>query len=190
MEQGAGADGERLARAIAAGDRRAEHDLVERFQRGVRIILRRAGASPAALDDLEQEVFRLAIVRLREGALQDPARLAGFMAGIARNVGLRSVRERVRHPAAGAGVAVQDSPAERDDPLGELLGREQATLVRQVLDELGGERDREVLRRLYLLGEPRERICAALGLAPRQLDHVLSRARQRYRALYQRKFTE
>jgi DNA-directed RNA polymerase specialized sigma24 family protein len=121
--------------------------------------------------------------------LRDPARLAGFMAGIARNVGLGSVRERARHPsdATPHDRDVDPSPAERPGPLGELLGREQATLVRQVLEELAGERDREVLRRLYLLGEPRERICAELGLDPRQLDHVLSRARQRYRALYRRR---
>jgi RNA polymerase sigma-70 factor, ECF subfamily len=189
MEHGEATDGAALAKAIASGDRRAEHELVERFQRGVRVILRRAGALPAALDDLEQEVFRAAIVELRAGALRDPARLAGFVAGLARNVGLGSLREQGRHPVAAqaAGDGPPDAAEARPDPLGDLLAQEQAALVRQVLSELDAERDREVLRRLYLLGEARERICSDLGLDRRQLDHVLSRARQRYRVLYERR---
>jgi RNA polymerase sigma-70 factor (ECF subfamily) len=176
-----------LATAIVAGDRVAEQELVERFRRGVRVILRRAGARPESLDDLAQETFRLALSRLREGALRDPARLAGFMAGLARNVGLGSRREQLRHPVAREAPKDDLGEAEARGPLGELLDREQAALVRQVLEELGGERDREVLRRTYLLGEPKELICAELGLDTRQLDQVLSRARARYRALYERR---
>jgi RNA polymerase sigma-70 factor (ECF subfamily) len=189
MEHGEAVDCAALAKAIASGDRRAEQQLVERFQRGVRVILRRAGVPPATLDDLEQEVFRAAIVELRSGALRDPSRLAGFVAGLARNVGLGSLRERGRHPLAAQAVGdgAPDAAEARPDPLGDLLAQEQAALVRQVLSELDTKRDREVLRRLYLLGEGRERICSDLGLDRRQLDHVLSRARQRYRVLYERR---
>ena len=47
------------------------------------------------------------------------------------------------------------------------------------------ERDREVLLRYYLAEENSSRICADLGIDAEHFYRVLSRARQRYRQLFE-----
>jgi DNA-directed RNA polymerase specialized sigma24 family protein len=64
-----------------------------------------------------------------------------------------------------------------------LLARENAALVRQVLQELGNERDRQILLRFYLAEDDKERIAGDLGLSGLQFNRVLHRARQRYKEL-------
>ena len=57
--------------------------------------------------------------------------------------------------------------------------------MRQVLAELGTERDREVLFRFYIAEQSSERICADLQLSAEHLYRVLHRARARYRKLFE-----
>ena len=56
--------------------------------------------------------------------------------------------------------------------------------MRQVLDELPVERDRQLLRQFYLRQESKERICADHGLTSLQFNRVLHRARERFRELW------
>jgi len=70
-----------------------------------------------------------------------------------------------------------------EGPLTGLLARENAALVRQVLAELGNERDRQILLRFYLAEEDKERIAGDLALTGLQFNRVLHRARQRYKEL-------
>jgi RNA polymerase sigma-70 factor (ECF subfamily) len=56
--------------------------------------------------------------------------------------------------------------------------------VRQVIRELGTERDRDILLRFYIAEEDKERISADFGLTSLQFNRVLHRARERYRELY------
>lgn len=75
-----------LAERIRAGDTPAEKQLVERYSRGVRIILRNAGADRSIEDDLHQETFRIALEKIRKGDVRDPSMLSGFIASLARNL--------------------------------------------------------------------------------------------------------
>src|SRR5262245_36684726 len=75
-----------LVQRIAAGDAAAETALVQRYSRGLLYLLRRLGASPELADDLHQETFRIILERLRRRGLEEPAGLAGFLRGTARNL--------------------------------------------------------------------------------------------------------
>jgi RNA polymerase sigma-70 factor (ECF subfamily) len=70
--------------------------------------------------------------------------------------------------------------------LAQLLQKEKAGVVRQVLGELYSQRDREVLYRFYVAEEDKEQICIDLGLSSLHFNHVLFRARERFRNLYQK----
>jgi hypothetical protein len=70
-----------------------------------------------------------------------------------------------------------------ESPLGGLLARENAAVVRQVLHQLGNERDRQILLRFYIAEEDKDRISADYGLSSLQFNRVLHRARQRYKEL-------
>lgn len=171
-----------LAERIQSGDSSAERAFIERFSRGVRAILRRA-TEGTAVDDLYQETFRIALERIRGGALRDPAQLAGFVAALARNLAIEHFR-RGRHVLPGGAELLEQMEAPASNPVDILSQREEAECVRRVLEELPVERDREVLRRYYLTADDGELICHDFGLTRLQLNRVLYRARERFRALW------
>ncbi len=172
-----------LVERIRAGDALAETELVERFTRGVRAILRLAGREPALVDDLHQETMRILLERIRAGAVRDPAQLAGFVASLARNLATEHFRQlRRTEPRGEAILQLLEDPSPSAYEVAVLT--EQAALVRRILEELPIERDRDVLRRFYLGQDSKDRICADYGLSSLQFNRVLHRARDRFRELW------
>ena len=174
-----------LADRIRAGEVAAERELVERYSRGVRVILRNAGANASAVDDLHQETFRVALEKIRRGELRESAGLSGFMSSLARNLATDHFR-RGREPRTNDPAPLETVHSSELGPLDRIVASEQARCVRQVLEELRIERDREILRRFYLSSEAKEKICEDWGLSSLQFNRVLYRARERYRELYEK----
>ncbi|HYG63231.1 MAG TPA: sigma-70 family RNA polymerase sigma factor [Thermoanaerobaculia bacterium] len=175
-----------LVRRIGEGDTRAEGELVERYSRGLLYMLRRRAGDPALADDLHQETFRIVLERLRRQGIEDPARLSGFILQTARNLFLGDYRKKTRR---GEGHDVEESPEPADPAPGQLTGvlrREEAARVRQVLAEMGTDRDRQILFRFYIAEEDKEAICADLGLSSLHFNRVLFRARERFKSLMTR----
>jgi RNA polymerase sigma-70 factor (ECF subfamily) len=124
------------------------------------------------------------IEKLRRGELREPAKLPGFLAQIARSLTIEHYRKIQRRKTEPDSDAIAEVKASGSGPLSELLTREDAGLVRQVIRELGTERDRDILLRFYIAEEDKERISADFGLSSLQFNRVLHRARERYRELY------
>jgi RNA polymerase sigma factor (sigma-70 family) len=169
-----------LAERIRAGDAAAERELFLRFHTGVRAIIVRVTGSFSAAEDLSQETFVVTLKRLRATSLGDPAKLAAFVAQVARNLAIAHVRKERRRCTDTAG----DDMAEIVDG---SLSQEAcvdaqacARAVREWLSELRSDRDREILRRHYLKDEDKDVICRELGIAPATFNVVLYRARQRF----------
>ena len=169
-----------IVQRIVDGDRTAEAELVARYARGIRLIISRASSDRSAIDDLCQDTFRITLEKVRRGEVRDPDRLSGFICSVARNL----VVDHFRRAARTADAAIPDTPDPAPDPLDRLLARERAKSARAVLDELGSERDRQILLRFYVAGDSKEDICADFGLSSLHFNRVLFRARERYRELY------
>jgi RNA polymerase sigma-70 factor, ECF subfamily len=169
---------------LRAGDLKAESALLARFARPVRLLLDRHTSGRPEAEDLFQDVFRLALEKLRRGELREPDKLPGFLAQIARSLAIEHYRKLGRRKTDTDSDALLAAPATGEGPLAELLDRENAALVRTVLGELGTPRDREVLLRVYLTEDDKDRIAADHGLTSLQLNRVLHRARQRYKELF------
>jgi RNA polymerase sigma-70 factor (ECF subfamily) len=179
-------DPAQLVARIREGERAAEAELVERYTRGVSIILRRLAGTSSVADDLYQEVFLRAVQKIRAGEVRDPERLSGFICGLARNLAIDYFRRSAPEKAfdeTRAGLSVPD-PA--PGPLAHVLHLEDSTNIRQVMSELPSHRDRQVLYRFYLNEEDKENICTDLKLTSLQFNRVLHRARERFRELYQK----
>ena len=58
-----------------------------------------------------------------------------------------------------------------------------------MIEELGNDRDRQLLFRFYVAEEDKDEIAADLGLSSLQFNRVLYRARQRYKELYLKRAT-
>lgn len=172
-----------LVARIRAGDAAAEEELVARFSTGILILLRRVTRDPTLSDDLHQETFEIALRRIRAGELREPEKLAPFLRQTAKNLALAAFRkgDRWRELDGEDGGAAPADP--EGGPLGRMLRGEAASLVRQVLADLGSARDREVLWRYYIAEEDREPICRDLGLHRTQFNVILFRARERFRNL-------
>jgi len=176
-----------LVERIRSGDREAEAEFVRRYLRGVGIIIRHACSDRSACEDLTQDTLRIALEKIRAGAVRDPERLSGFVASLARNLAIEHARKaKVRESPAGEEAGDLQDPAA--GPLDQLLQDERDAIVRQLLDELPAERDRAILRRYYLDEQDKDEICAALGLTREHFTRVLFRARQRYRESVERKY--
>jgi RNA polymerase sigma-70 factor, ECF subfamily len=181
----AGSETDLVAR-IRAGDQQAEAELVERYNYGLKVIIRREVSDTAVVEDLYQETFRIVLEKIRRGDVRDPERLAGFVRSVAKNLVIDYFRRAV-HQVKVTEVE-EAAPIFRAGPdqLEELLRKETADLVRQILEEMSNERDVQVLFRFYLAEDDKEKICADLGLTGPHFNVVLKRARDRFRALYQR----
>jgi RNA polymerase sigma-70 factor (ECF subfamily) len=176
-----------LVRRIVAGDRDAERELAQRYERGIRVMLARTTRDRHTRDDLFQETFRLAIEKIRRGDVREPDRLSGFIVALARNLAIdhyrRAAQARLR---AGDAAATAELPSGGEGPVEQLVRDDNARIVRQVLSEMHSPRDREILFRYYLDEQDKERVCADLGLTSVHFNRVLFRARERFRELYLR----
>jgi len=94
--QGEATEAAVLAARALAGDRAAEAQLCLRLAPAIRAFARRRLRSTEATGEFQQEVLLIFVEALRERRLEDPARVAGFVLGICRNLALDRVRERER----------------------------------------------------------------------------------------------
>jgi len=178
----------RLVARIRAGERAAEEELVERFSHGLLLMLRRLARNAALADDLHQETLALVLQKIRRGELREPERLAGFLRATARNLFIADRRKEARYGAFAEGeeeaIAAPEGAART--ALERAMAEEEAREVHRLLGELRYDRDRQVLLRFYLSDDPRDEICAELGIEPERFNQVVHRARERLRELWER----
>lgn len=149
-----------LVEAIRRGDPSAEERLIVAFQRPVLCMLTARTRDPEASRDLAQEALMAALKAIREGRLRQADRLAGFVAGTARNLALKYHRSRRVDP-----LPLEDAPEPpADPPWKQYEAAERVALVEQALDRLE-DAERQVMELTWLEGlEPRE-IAERLGLS-------------------------
>jgi RNA polymerase sigma-70 factor (ECF subfamily) len=131
-----------------AGERPAYGELVERFQPTVYALALSRLRNPSEAQELAQEAFVHAWVRLRQ--LRDPQCFAGWL----RQITVRMAINRLtrRGPVRGAGPEVLDNvPAAGSGPLDDLVRAELRDELRDGLDRLK-PLDRATLEAFYLRG--------------------------------------
>lgn len=190
MVSDAGPEAADLVHKIMAGDRRAESRLAERYGPGLSYLLRRLTGDPSLADDLRQETFRVILEKVRNGEVREPEKLAGFIRGTAKNLWTADYRKARRRPPADELDTVEEPVDPSPSALSRVLREEDRRHVRLLLGELRLDRDREILVRFHIAEEPKEEICEALGLSPRQFNVTLFRARQRFKELLHARYVD
>jgi RNA polymerase sigma-70 factor (ECF subfamily) len=170
-----------LTRRVQEGDSGAETEMVERYSRGLRFLLRRRTRDPELAEDLLQETWAVALERLRGDSIDDPARLAGFLSGVARHLALNELRKAGRQKTTANSTIVELIPDEDNNPIRQASRAEVCKHVQRLIGELGQQRDREILNSFYVLEQDKENICRKLGVDGTHFNRVLFRARQRLR---------
>ncbi|MEO8459586.1 MAG: sigma-70 family RNA polymerase sigma factor [Dokdonella sp.] len=174
----------RLSERIATCDVIAEREIWMRYAPGLRFLVRRQTGDDELAQDVVQETFQIALMQLREGRLENPDALSGFLRGIALKVMLRMRRAAGKEKPVGDGsLNEHDVADERQSPFARTLQNERRLLVRRVIEELPVARDRQMLWRYYVTEDDKDVICKQLELSVDHFDRVLHRARSRFAVL-------
>lgn len=173
----------RLVNRIIDGDTDAEEELVNRFGAGVFQIILRIVRNPPLAEDLSQDALITIIKKIREGAVEQPESLNAFVSSVARFHAIGQIRKIRRRGLSEDLEQAEQLPDPSPSRLEELQTSEQLAELRDLIWELI-PRYRELLLRFYIKEEPKDVICADLGMSSMQFDGVLHRARKRYKELY------
>ncbi len=175
---------EDLVRRIRCGDKDAENELCRRYRSRLVMTVRHASSAPEIADDLVQETMRVALVRLRREGLDQPGALLNFLRATAVRMVTAHFRKLSRQRTSLENDRLLEIADDAPDALSRLIGEEQHARVRNVIQHLHSERDRQILYRVYIAEEDRESIRRDLSLSEHHFNRVLFRARQRFRRLY------
>ena len=178
-------DAEGLVYAIHAGDMTAEDVLVRRFRPGLVAIARAHGAHAAQAEDIAQDTLIVVIERLRKRVLDKPKQLAAFCRRVCRYVQIGMSRAAAVKRYVDDEHAVESAESDEENPEDAHFREVICEEIRGMLAELS-ERDRDVLRRKFLHGEPTEVTMESLGLSRGQYHVIVHRALRRMRDILER----
>ena len=168
---------------LRSGDFRTQEHFVAYFSELIQLKLRARLRSPQAIEDVRQETFVRVFAALRSpGGIRQPERLGAFVNSICNNVLLEHYRSSSRSDS------LDDEPQnELPDPvmdvLGALAAKQMEEKVREILDEMP-ERDRRILREVFLEERDKDDVCRDFGVDRDYLRVLLHRAKQSFKSLY------
>ena len=183
---GAADDSGTLVSRIRNGDRVAERELVERYSRGLRALLRRYVQDEETAQDLHQDTFIVVICRLRDRGIDYPQYLKSFIRQTAINLAKDYFRKNARRQTEANTELVELASDMRQSLFDKIADEELLELVGQLVNELVVERDREILERFYFMNQDRSQICSALKLSGKHFYRVMFRARKRLKQLVEK----
>lgn len=144
-------------------------------------VLYHVGYNCPDVDDLVQETITRFLRASRAGQIRNTEEFGAFVNGVCRNVILEYRRRARREPILDN---ESQMPEQSIRPEADIIDMRDAINIG--LAELA-ERDRMILRCLYLEGKEKEEICREWRMTDSQFRVVLFRAKERFRRAYEMK---
>lgn len=138
-------------------------------------VLYHLGRGCADVDDLVQETLARFLRAEQRQQIRNTEEFGAFLNGVCRNVILEYRRRVRREPNVDADYVVPDAGVRPEAEIFELRDA-----IDNGLRDLA-ERDRAILRSLYLEGREKDDICKQWGMTDAQFRVVLFRAKERFR---------
>ena len=167
---------------LRSGDYRTQEHFSAYFGALIKIKLGSRLKSPEAIEDVRQETFARFFMALRDGKILQPDRLGSFVNSICNNVLLEHYRSAARSTSLDE-EEEKNFPALNVDLLGALSAKEREKKVREILEKLS-ERDRRLLREVFLEERDKDQVCRDFGVDREYLRVLLHRAKQAFKASY------
>jgi RNA polymerase sigma-70 factor (ECF subfamily) len=169
--------------SLRAGDPRTQEHFVGYFTELLHLKLRSRLKSPQAIEDVRQETFARVLTSLRkEGTLRQPERLGPFVNTVCNNVLFEYYRSSSRTQSLDQ-EGQPEYPATGVDVLRTVTTRQLNAKVREILLDLP-ERDRALLKAVFLDERDREEVCREFGVDREYLRVLLFRAKQEFKTEY------
>jgi RNA polymerase sigma-70 factor, ECF subfamily len=165
-----------------SGDCRTQEHFVSYFSQLIQLKLRSRLHSVDAVEDLRQEIFVRVFATLRspEG-LRKADRLGAFVNSVCNNVLLEHYRSSSRTTSIDDENDPVDIPDLRSDVLHGMMAQQTARSVQATLDDLS-ERDRRLLKEVFLEERNKDEVCRDFGVDRGYLRVLLHRAKQIFKS--------
>jgi RNA polymerase sigma-70 factor, ECF subfamily len=167
---------------LRSGDFRTQEHFVAYFSELIQLKLRSRLHSPQAIEDVRQETFTRVFAALRGDKIRQPDRLGAYVNSMCNNVLLEQYRSSSRSRSLDD-EEQKDFPATGVDVLGAVAAKQMGEKVREILEELP-ERDRRLLREVFLEERDKDEVCRDFGVDRDYLRVLLHRAKQSFKSLY------
>ncbi|HVU45160.1 MAG TPA: sigma-70 family RNA polymerase sigma factor [Terracidiphilus sp.] len=168
---------------LRAGDVRTQEHFAAYFTELLHLKLRSRLQSPHAIEDVRQETFARVLTSLRkEGALRRPECLGAFVNTVCNNVLFEHYRMSSRSQSLDE-EGQPELPAANADVLGMVAARQLKEKVREILLDMP-ERDRSLLKAVFLDERDRDEVCRERGVDREYLRVLLHRAKQNFKTAY------
>jgi len=166
------------------GDTQTQNHFVAYFGELIQKKLRSRVSSAAQVADLCQETFVRVFKMVRSDAgLRHPERLGPYVVSVCNHVLMEHYRGSSRETPLEEehGDTVPDNQS--IDPLDSAMSKQTVKIVRDVLEEMP-ERDRRVLKELFLEERDKDDICRDFGVDRDYLRVLVHRAKQAFKSQY------
>jgi RNA polymerase sigma-70 factor (ECF subfamily) len=172
-------------RRLTEGDPLISDHFCAYFGELIGLKLRARLRSADLLEDIKQETLLRVLKALRHGAgVEYPERFGAYVSAVCNNVMMEFLRNQGRHETLDGTAGPQDHSIDLDAP---LISAERKRRVEIVLAELP-EKDREILRMLFLEEQPREVVCRRFRVDAEYLRVLVHRAKGRFRNVFAKHF--
>ena len=166
------------------GDTQTQNHFVAYFGELIQKKLRSRVSSAAQAADLCQETFARVFKMVRsDSGLRHPERLGPYVVSVCNHVLMEHYRGSSREAPLEDEQADTVPDNQSIDPLNNVMGKQTVQIVRDVLEELP-ERDRRVLRELFLEEREKDDICRDFGIDRDYLRVLVHRAKQAFKSQY------
>ena len=179
---------EEYVRRLRAGDTRVQDHFVRYFTALIQIKLRSRLRSKDAIEDVRQETFTRFYAALHDDKILQPQRLGSFVNSICNHVLLEHYRNSTRDSSM-EDEQDKDFPAKNVDLLGWLAAQQTGKRIREILDQMP-ERDRRLLREVFLEERDKDEVCRDFGVSREYLRVLLHRAKESFKSLYRKNIGE
>jgi RNA polymerase sigma-70 factor, ECF subfamily len=168
---------------LRAGDQKTQEHFVAYFSALLKLKLRSRLRSSHAIDDVCQETFaRVFEVLRRDDGLRRPESLGAFVNNVCNYV----LFEQYRASSRSESLDVEGAPepaAKGADVVDIVSARQIKEKVRSILLRLS-ERDRSLLKAVFLDERDRDDVCKQFGVDREYLRVLLHRAKQEFKVEY------
>ena len=152
------------------------------FSELIQLKLRSRLHSPQAIEDVRQETFTRVFAALRGGKLRQADRLGAFVNTMCNNVLLEHYRSSSRATSL-EDEEQKDFPAPGVDVVGAIAAKQMGEKIREILEEMP-ERDRRLLKEVFLEERDKDEVCRDFGVDRDYLRVLLHRAKQSFKSMY------
>lgn len=175
---------------LRSGDFRTVDHFVSYFSQLIQLKLRSRVRSPEGIEDIRQETFARFFATLRSpDGLRQAEKMGAYVNSVCNNVLLEYYRASARHAPLADDEDAPEIPDAKVDILGDVMTRQTADAVRNILEDLS-ERDRRLLKEVFLEERDKDEVCRDFGIDRNYLRVLLHRAKQTFKSHYVKNIRE